>query len=102
MTSDWYALYLQSSRWRLLRSLRRKLDGGRCRVCFTSVHLETHHRSYRNRGAPGPLGFLAELRDLITLCADCHEAAHARDWRGMEGETTWKASSNRNATYRPR
>ena len=102
MTADWYALYLQSPRWRLLRSLRRRLDGGRCRVCFTRYRLETHHRSYRNRGAPGPLGFLAELRDLITLCADCHEAAHARDWRGLEKETTWTTSSDRRATFRPR
>ena len=63
MTSaGWYALYLQSPRWRLLRS-------------------------YRHRGAPGLLGFVAELRDTITLCAECHAAAHKRNRREMNKET---------------
>jgi len=88
VSADWYALYLQSPRWRLLRWLRRRLDGGRCRVCFGRRHLETHHRSYRHRGEAGPVGFVAELRDTITLCADCHAAAHERDRRGLEREPT--------------
>lgn len=79
MSADWYALYLQSPRWRLLRWLRRRLDGGRCRVCFTRRRLETHHCSYRHRGAGGPVGFVSELRDTITLCAGCHAAAHERE-----------------------
>ena len=86
-SAGWYALYLQSPRWRLLRSIRRRLDGGRCRVCGGRRHLETHHRSYRHRGAPGLLGFVAELRDTITLCAECHAAAHKRNRREMNKET---------------
>lgn len=79
-TAEWYAGYRRSLRWRIIRWARRRLDGNRCRVCFSTWNLETHHRSYRNRGAPGLVGMLAELRDTITLCADCHGAAHAK-WR---------------------
>ena len=67
-----YAEYLQSPRWRLLRAIRRRLDGNRCRVCFASERLEVHHRSYRNRGR----GFIGELRDTITLCRRCHSTHH--------------------------
>ena len=74
----WYADYRRSARWRLLRWLRRRLDGGRCRVCCGGRQLQTHHRSYRHRGERGPLGFLAELRDCITLCDACHRHAHRK------------------------
>jgi hypothetical protein len=75
---EWYVGYRRSARWRLLRSLRRRLDGGRCRICGDARRLQTHHRSYSNRGAPGLLGFLAELRDCITLCDACHGRAHQK------------------------
>ena len=63
-----YAAYLRSPRWRILRALRRWLDGGRCRVCNSRVQLETHHRSYANKGG----SFIGEFGDTITLCKVCH------------------------------
>jgi 5-methylcytosine-specific restriction endonuclease McrA len=69
-----YEEYLRSPRWRLLRALRRWLDGNRCRVCFSPYHLEVHHRAYRNRGR----SLVGELRDCVTLCAACHAAAHRK------------------------
>ena len=71
-----YSDYTKSRRWRTIRRIRRALDGDRCRVCFTTHHLQTHHRSYRNRGRGGLLGMIAEIRDCVTLCAPCHEQAH--------------------------
>lgn len=75
-TVEWYSNYLRSPRWRMIRFLRRKLDGQRCRLCNNDQHLETHHRRYDNRGRPGLFGFLAELRDCITVCDNCHKTAH--------------------------
>ena len=69
-----YNAYLDTPRWKALRYLRRRLDGGRCRVCNATVRLEVHHRSYRHRGR----SFIGELRDCITLCSVCHRAAHER------------------------
>ena len=69
-----YSAYLDTPRWKALRYLRRRLDGGRCRVCNGAVRLEVHHRSYRHRGR----SFFGELRDCITLCSVCHRAAHER------------------------
>ncbi len=73
-----YNAYLDTPRWKALRWLRRRLDGGRCRVCCGGRQLQTHHRSYRHRGERGPLGFLAELRDCITLCDACHGRSHRK------------------------
>lgn len=76
---QWYReVYLTSMRWRLLRALRRLLDGGRCRRCGARRRLETHHRSYAHRGAPGLGGLAAELADLATLCAACHREEHRK------------------------
>lgn len=71
-----YARYLRSPRWRLLRWLRRRIDGGRCTHpgCTARTRLEVHHVRYDNRGR----GFWAELRDLRTLCSAHHGAAHGR------------------------
>jgi 5-methylcytosine-specific restriction endonuclease McrA len=71
-----YNLYTHSPRWRAIRFIRRRLDDNRCRVCFATQHLQTHHRTYRNRGRAGPMGMIAEIRDCVTLCAECHEQAH--------------------------
>jgi 5-methylcytosine-specific restriction endonuclease McrA len=69
-----YREYLRSPRWRLIRWLRRTLDGNRCRVCNGRGRLEVHHRSYKHRGG----SLEGELRDTITLCAECHDWAHRK------------------------
>jgi 5-methylcytosine-specific restriction endonuclease McrA len=70
-----YRQYLNSPRWRALRSLRKRLDGGRCRICGTRKHLEVHHITYANRGG----SFWRELLDLTTLCSAHHRMAHVDD-----------------------
>jgi 5-methylcytosine-specific restriction endonuclease McrA len=71
-----YRAYLASPRWRSIRWARLRLDGGRCRLCGSPERLEIHHRSYENKGRRGPLGWLAELRDCITLCRTHHSQYH--------------------------
>ncbi len=69
-----YQRYLRSPRWRLIRFIRHRLDGGRCRVCFGERRLEVHHRTYRHRGK----SLVGEIRDTVTLCHDCHRHYHKR------------------------
>ena len=69
-----YRNYLHSFRWRIVRRIRLWLDGNRCRVCNRRGRLEVHHRSYEHRGG----SIEGELKDTITLCAECHMAAHER------------------------
>lgn len=70
-----YRRYLQSWRWRILRRLRIKLDGGRCRMCGTTERLHVHHRDYLHRGR----SWFGELFDCTTVCADCHSDYHDGD-----------------------
>lgn len=74
-----YQDYLLSSRWRMIRAARRRLDGYRCCNCGYAARLEVHHRSYRYRNRGGILGMLAELRDCVTLCHRCHVQEHEID-----------------------
>lgn len=74
----WYSeVYLQSDHWQKVRAERLKLDGHRCRLCFTSPTksnpLEVHHSHYddvlyREHLVNPPV--------LITLCKLCHKAHH--------------------------
>lgn len=64
--------YLLSPRWMALRYLRRTLDGWQCQRCGRMKSLQTHHTTYKFRGAPGLSGFVAELFSLKTLCNRCH------------------------------
>ena len=76
---DYYrTVYLKSLRWRILRRLCKRRDGYQCRTCENAdgSPLHAHHRSYTHRGDPGPLGMRRELRDLITLCQQCHRRIH--------------------------
>ena len=71
-----YQFYLLSPRWLALRWLCKTRDLWMCRRCFGTRNLQAHHKSYRFKGAPGIGGMLLELRDLITLCSDCHRKEH--------------------------
>ena len=70
-----YRQYLDSWRWRLIRSTRRMWDGNRCRMCKSKEGLQVHHSSYLHRGEPW-LGILWEWMDCITVCDFHHKAAH--------------------------
>lgn len=85
MTAAQYHHYLKhSARWKIVRSIRIALDGGRCVTCFAANGerdhkgrrrwLEVHHRDYRwcNKGWVG--GALREVADTATCCNVCHGA----------------------------
>lgn len=78
VAQEQYQEYLTTVRWRIIRKVRRWLDGSVCRNCGYSRRLEVHHKSYRNRGRGGVLGMLAEVADCVTLCHNCHQREHGR------------------------
>lgn len=78
-TQRQYQTYLRSPRWRLLRWLRKWMDGNRCHyyhsdgsMCGSRKRLEVHHYNYQHRGG----NFLGELMDCVTWCHDCHSEWH--------------------------
>lgn len=67
-----YDEYMQSPEWQRIRQLRIQIDGGKCAMCGkASDNLEVHHMRYNN------LGCEDVWRDVVSLCAPCHEAVHA-------------------------
>jgi hypothetical protein len=72
--SEAYSRYMLSPEWRARRAIAIQAAGGRCRLCYSPVRLEAHHRTY--------LRFGHELPDDITvLCHGCH--THFRSKLGV-------------------
>jgi hypothetical protein len=76
MTKTEYAEYLNSPRWKELRTTALNRDNNTCVRCeiprwlaeiVYDQDLHVHHKSYANLGLDG------ELNDLESLCARCHE-----------------------------
>lgn len=66
-----YREHLSSPSWLAKRQARLEIDGHRCQTCLhdgSQWRLEVHHKTYER------LGNEDVLRDLITLCSQCHEA----------------------------
>lgn len=71
--------------WKQVREARFKFDNGSCGIChrdLTDRRYETHHLSYLRLGHE-------RIRDVITLCHDCHDDFHqnwSRNpfWKGKE------------------
>ena len=68
--SNEYLTYMNSEQWRYTRQKRIDLDGGRCVMCGAWTALEVHHLHYKN------LGHENIVKDLVTVCADCHKKIH--------------------------
>lgn len=67
---EFYHRYLASAEWRRRRAERIAIDGGVCVVCKHDgavYPIQVHHIHY------GSLGDEDVLRDLITVCAKCHD-----------------------------
>lgn len=62
---------MHSPEWRHKRGERMRLDNNRCCMCGTYNDLEVHHLHYRN------LGREDIIKDLVTVCVDCHKKIHA-------------------------
>lgn len=67
----WYDDYLRGPDWRSLRAKVIQRSRGRCEGCLTDEATEVHHLTYEHVGHE--LAF-----ELVALCRDCHERAHAR------------------------
>jgi 5-methylcytosine-specific restriction endonuclease McrA len=63
-------LKLSLAEYQMLRNQVLKRDGWRCQCCGKSNDLHVHH--VKSRGNLGD----DTMRNLITLCAKCHEAFH--------------------------
>lgn len=64
-----YSEYLKTDHWQGLRIRMLKRAGFKCQVCNGGGQLHVHHRTYKNRGNE-------DLKDLIVLCANCHQEFH--------------------------
>ena len=64
-----YSDYLASPEWDVTRKAALKAAGYRCQLCNGDGELHVHHRTYERRGVELP-------RDVIALCADCHQVFH--------------------------
>ena len=70
--SDYKEVYLYSDRWKRKRAAVITRDGNRCTRCGAdNKTLHVHHKTYRFIGRE-------PLRDLITLCEDCHRKEHGK------------------------
>lgn len=65
-----YKEYLKTDIWDKKRKARLKIDGHCCQMCGSRYCLEVHHLTYRNKGHENI------WKDLVTLCAGCHEKVH--------------------------
>ena len=65
--------------WVRVKMVRYDVDGGKCAFCHAEIdqkQAQTHHMSYERLGHEN-------LRDVITLCKDCHEHFH-ETWKHGE------------------
>ena len=72
--------------WQKVRKARFDFDDGRCAICHRDLKgdpYETHHLTYVRLGHE-------RLRDVITLCGDCHKVFH-RNWTQLQ---FWKGKES--------
>lgn len=72
----WYNLYLNSSEWRRRRNLVLRRANGICEGCLLPPAAHVHHKTYEHVGRE-------LLFELVALCEDCHDLAHAENPTGM-------------------
>lgn len=78
----WYRMvYLRSEWWKQRRLLALMNAGKSCEVCFAQRGLEVHHITYKNLEAE-------KDEDLMVLCQECHDAAHAIGTKRPKNVTT--------------
>ena len=77
-----YNRYINSDEWKVKSSMRKSLDGNRCRNCGSKHGLEVHHKTYSG------LGNEDVKDDLVTLCSDCHKKITFNDRRRRRGVVT--------------
>jgi hypothetical protein len=64
-----YREYLCSPEWQILREMKLRKVGYRCRLCPCRGPLDVHHALYSPRGDE-------DTDDLVVLCRTCHQRHH--------------------------
>lgn len=78
----WFArhdAYLRTPQWKALRQKVIDRERGLCQGCRDRSGTQVHHTSYQRHGRE-------LLIDLVLLCDQCHELAHAEDESGQTGD----------------
>jgi DNA-directed RNA polymerase subunit RPC12/RpoP len=71
VTDEMKAAYYETPHWITTRMQRRELDHYKCVQCVEQVGIEVHHWRYEL--------FAEQMRDLATLCRDCHVRIHENE-----------------------
>lgn len=69
LPSSAYREYIKSKAWKAKSAECISRFKGRCAVCYGTVQLQAHHRTYDRLGCE-------EVEDLTCLCGDCHTRFH--------------------------
>ena len=77
-----YWAYINSTEWQGARAKALEYAQGRCQICFSTVGLQVHHRTYRRVSTELPA-------DLTVLCSRCHALFHQGG--NMPDDQYWKA-----------
>jgi 5-methylcytosine-specific restriction endonuclease McrA len=67
-----YEVYIRSPKWRAKRNLVLARDKFQCQGCLSAPATQVHHLTYAH-------AFDELIFELISLCDDCHEQAHAKE-----------------------
>jgi len=90
MVDETYIRYLRTDTWQQLRSKRLAIDEYRCQRCGCPYGLQVHHLFY-----PAVLGTEDPYKDLITLCAPCHEIIeHQKKEYRKDKKDAWQEQRN--------
>jgi len=79
-----YTELLKDERWKWLSSTVKQRDNFTCQRCGSIENLEVHHTKYTSY-----LPWETPEQYLITLCYDCHKAAHYND-RSEKAAKWWE------------
>ena len=70
-----YKQQLLDERWKKKRKLVLEYKGYKCEKCGATKNLHIHHKRYLY----GKYAWEYKMKDLLVLCANCHEKAHGID-----------------------
>ena len=70
--SEYYLQQLNDPKWKAKSRKVRNRDGNKCTVCGSTKYLQVHHTYYIS----GALPWEYPIKDLLTLCKECHHDFH--------------------------
>lgn len=69
-----YKDFLKTPYWKAISLYKKKNAKCKCELCQSTIHLQTHHKTYDNHGYEHNKD-IAD-KDLIVLCGKCHRKMH--------------------------